>query len=388
MPPQPLASLLVRDVMTREVITAQEEETLSEVLGRMRAAEVHEIPAVGRRNALMGMVSYSQLLRRRTLPLTTKVQHLLVRTPEVRETDSVASVAEILISSGFRAVPVTEDGILKGIVSRTDIVRAMKELDSLSKARVREVMTRDPETILDSDTMGQARRLLLKLDERAIPVVNGHGRLVGVVGIKDFSDFMWKPRKRAKKGETVGEKLQPDPEVKSLMRSPPITVGPNDTVAGAARLMVGHDISSVIVVEEERPVGILTQVDLLGLVASYVGREEMYVQLSGLSEEDGWATDGVYEIIQKAIRRISDIVHPLMLNVHVAKHEESVDRSKYSLRARLMVDRGLYQAWDWDWDLLRATDKVMEQLERRIKKEKEMRVQGRRVRNQRGPPPR
>ncbi len=381
MPTQPFASLLVRDVMTRDVVTAGEDETLSDVLGRMREASIHEIPVVGRHDVLLGMVSYSQLLRRRSLPLTAKVAHLLVRTPEVRETDDVSSVAEVLMSSGYRAMPVTEKGTLRGIVSRTDIVRAMKEADNLAKARVTEIMTPEPETIGDSDSMSRARQLLLRLDERAIPVVDGNGKLVGVVGIKDFSDYLWKPRQKEKKGEHVGEKTPQEVEVKSLMRSPPVTVDPTASVADAARLMAEYDISSVVVVREEKPIGIVTQVDLLGLIASARRRDEIYVQLSGLGEEDGWAMDNMYDVIQKGIRRISDIVHPTMLNVHVAKHEESVARSKYSLRARLAVDRGLYHAWDWDWDLLRATDKVMDQLERRVKKDKEIRVQGRRGRN-------
>jgi ribosome-associated translation inhibitor RaiA len=118
-------------------------------------------------------------------------------------------------------------------------------------------------------------------------------------------------------------------------------------------------------------------------VASFRGREQVYVQISGLDDDEAWAYEGLYDIIQRGIRRISDIVTPTILNVHVAKHEETPTRSveahsKYSLRARMTCDNGMYYAWEHDWDLFKAMDRVMEQFERRIKKEKEMRLQGRR----------
>jgi ribosomal subunit interface protein len=363
--------------MSRDVITAEESETLSEVLGRMREQDIHEIPVIDDRRRLLGMVGYTNLLRRRNLPLTTKVSQLIVRTPQVEPGDHLSKVAELLMSSGYRAMPVAEDGFLVGIVSRTDIIKFLKDTADLRGITVSSVMTPKPHTIHHADTIAKAKQVLGSLDTRAIPVVDDQGKLVGVVGFKDFSGYLLKPKDRPEQGAVVAEKGPSQLEVKSFMRTPAITLSPDASVADAARLMAEHDISSVIVVEEGEPVGIVTQVDLMELVASLQTRDQLYVQISGLGEEEAWAYDSMYDLIQKGIRRISDIVRPTILNIHVAMHDESPDRSKYSIRARLTCDHGMYYSWEWDWDIFKALDKVMDQFERRIKKEKELRLQGR-----------
>jgi CBS domain-containing protein len=52
--------------------------------------------------------------------------------------------------------------------------------------------------------------------------------------------------------DTVGE----------IMTRDVITVSPDETVERAVRLMVDHEIGSVVVVEADRPVGIFTERDL------------------------------------------------------------------------------------------------------------------------------
>jgi CBS domain-containing protein len=52
--------------------------------------------------------------------------------------------------------------------------------------------------------------------------------------------------------DTVGE----------IMTKDVVTVSPGDSVERAVRLMVDHEIGSVVVVEEGRPVGVFTERDL------------------------------------------------------------------------------------------------------------------------------
>ncbi len=392
MPVRPLSSYHIRDIMSKDPVTAAPEDKLSDVLGKMREHDIHDLPVVSRRNVL-GLVSLNTLIRRRNLPLTTKVGNLLVRAPEVRPNDDLPTVAEILMSSGYRTVPVMEDSRLVGIVSRTDVVKVLPQVEGIKDVTVEGIMSPNTQTVKEEDTLPQARKILLSLDERAIPVVDGEDRLVGVVGLKDFTEYLWKPKERATTGEQRGEKIPLNLEVKSIMRRPPLTVGERATVAEAAALMDRHRISIVIVARDGRILGIVSQADLMELVASFRGRDQLYVQISGLDEDEAWAYEGLYDIIQKGIRRVSDIVTPSILNVHVARHEETPSRtvearSKYSLRARMTCASGMYYAWEHDWDLFKAMDRVMEQFERRIKKEKEMRLQGRRAAQERRTPPR
>jgi citrate synthase len=60
---------------------------------------------------------------------------------------------------------------------------------------------------------------------------------------------------------------RPGGTVGSLMSAPPVTATPQDTVADAASRMREYAVGSVIVVEDGRPVGILTERDLVRVAA-------------------------------------------------------------------------------------------------------------------------
>lgn len=374
----------VKDLMSRKPMVAGPDDEVSRVLGMMKQHDIHEVPVV-EDDRLLGMVSYTTLLRRRNLPMTTKIDSLLIRPPRIEEEDPLPQVAEILMSSGYRAVPVATDDRLVGLISRTDLMRAIARSENFSRLRVGEVMTPEPQVVGEEDTVLRARELMRELDERALPVVDDSGKLVGVVGLKDLVMALVRPRKKETRGDVVGEKTTVDVEVRGIMSVPPITITPEKSAAEAAMLMERSNISSVVVVEEGRePVGIVTQVDLLERVAALRTREEAFVQISGLDEDDWWTYEILYSVIGRGLRRIANIVRPTILNVHVLTHRARGDRIKYSMGARLSTENGLYVARDFDWDPSLAMHKVMDQFERRIKKEKDQMVDSRKHRRYRG----
>ncbi len=56
--------------------------------------------------------------------------------------------------------------------------------------------------------------------------------------------------------------------VQEIMSHPVITASPSETVAEAAQRMREHKVGSVVVAEENRPLGILTERDLVKVAAS------------------------------------------------------------------------------------------------------------------------
>jgi CBS domain-containing protein len=364
----------VRDVMSTDPRTTAPGETLSDALAVMRRHDFHEMP-VTRDGELVGMISYATVLQRRNLPLTTRVDSILVRPPRVEPEDPLTQIAEFLIASGYRGIPVVEDDTLVGLISRSDVVGALAGAEEFAELPVGDIMTPDPQAVEEGASLGKARELMRSLDERSVPVVDAQGRLTGVIGLKDMVEALTrgKPR-RATQGERAGRKISFEVEVQSVMNAPAITIDPDGTGAEAAALMQEHNISTVVVVENGLPVGIVTQVDLLEQVVAVRRREEVLVQISGLEEDDWWTYETLYAIIGRGLRKIRDIARPTVFNVHVVTHQNRGDRSKYSIRARLGTEHGLLVARDYDWDAGQAMHKVMAQLERRIKQEKDRKV--------------
>lgn len=370
-----ITSLRAGDVMSRKLVTASPEDTLSDVLGKMKKHDIHEIPVVIKRK-LVGMVSYNTLTKRRSLPLSTKVEHIMVAPPRIKESDTVPEVAEMMMSTGSRAIPVATKRKLLGIISRTDLIESVRGMDALSEADVASIMSHSPQCVLETHTLQHARSLMKDLDERSVPVCESSGKLVGVVGIKDLASYFARERESETSGDYAGEKEPLEVKIGSLMRTPPITVPPDAKLSEAVDLMLKKDVSSILVTENRQPIGILTQVDVIEFIASHKKTMEVFVQITGLEEEPE-VYDVMYERIQKTIDRIGGIVTPKSLSIHVAQHRSKGDTAKYTMRARLSTDKGLFYAKHFDWNIHRTLDEIMDQIEDFVKEDKERRLDAR-----------
>src|SRR5262245_44067987 len=79
--------------------------------------------------------------------------------------------------------------------------------------------------------------------------------------------------------------------VADVMSSPPVTAVPSETVAEAAARMADHRVGSVVVVDGDRPIGILTERDLVRFGASGASSEGTKVSEWMTEEPDCVAPD-------------------------------------------------------------------------------------------------
>jgi acetoin utilization protein AcuB len=107
-------------------------------------------------------------------------------TPE----DSLAHALRLTREHHIRHLPVVRNGALEGILSDRDIRTAMPSAVTVADAEraaflertpVGEVMTRDVITAGPLDTIEDAARELCRHRIGALPVVDAHGRLLGIV---------------------------------------------------------------------------------------------------------------------------------------------------------------------------------------------------------------
>lgn len=103
-----------------------------------------------------------------------------------RET-SLQEVAALMREGDMGAVPVVENGKLVGIVTDRDIVvRAVAEGKDFSLA-VGEVMTNEIFASKENDFVFEAIRLMGDKQVRRIPVINDEGELVGIIAMADVA---------------------------------------------------------------------------------------------------------------------------------------------------------------------------------------------------------
>ncbi|MEU8251328.1 CBS domain-containing protein [Nonomuraea sp. NPDC048916] len=132
---------------------------------------------------------------------------------------------------------------------------------------VREVMSSPVVTVLRTDPVRRAIRVLHGHDITAAPVVDAGGRLVGVVSELDLlrGEFEPDPRASARPVETSAE--PPPRQVSEVMTGEVVTVTETTDVTKAIDLMVGKRIKSLPVLRGDEIVGMVSRRDLMAMLA-------------------------------------------------------------------------------------------------------------------------
>jgi CBS domain-containing protein len=366
-----IEELLVKDVMSSSAVTATKGETLSEVISRMKKDHLREIPVL-EGNKPVGLVSYSSFLLRRSLPLSSKVEQVMHPAPRLEEDMPITKAVEEMMASGVRGAPVVRNEKMVGFVSRTDVIKVLPNVEQLKNKKVSEFMTKNPQFVTEKESVRRAQMLMKGLMEKSLPVVDSSGRLVGAVSMHEVMDIIWSPKSSKPYNELVGsDKEPPDIAVGSIMSRPAISVSPSDSIGKVASLMLEKGLATIFVHEGERLVGVVSQADLMEQVISLKKREGVYVQITGLVEEDPDVYNVLYDQIEKAMNRIDKIQFPRVFTVHIQTYHSEGMRSKYSIHGRLTTDRSMYYASQTDWNLYKTMDALLNHLEKTVKREHE-----------------
>ena len=119
-----------KDLMTTHVVTVNTEDTLDHAITLMVRHRISGLPVVDRENRAVGVISEFDLLELicEGQGEQNAVSHYM--SPEVfsvAEDDSWVAVADVFRSKHFRRLPVLRDGKLVGIITRHDLVRAIRD---------------------------------------------------------------------------------------------------------------------------------------------------------------------------------------------------------------------------------------------------------------------
>ncbi|MBU1347855.1 MAG: CBS domain-containing protein [Alphaproteobacteria bacterium] len=101
--------------------------------------------------------------------------------------DTLQQAAARMASGDFGFLPVADGDALAGTITDRDIAVRAVALGKPVSTPVTEVMTTGATTVLDTDHLQSALDLMGGGQIRRLPVIDKHGKLVGVVSLGDLS---------------------------------------------------------------------------------------------------------------------------------------------------------------------------------------------------------
>lgn len=138
--------MLVKDVMTRDPITVVPSVGIKAAMTKLAFAGITSMPVVDEEQRLCGVVSEADLIRdvaddprAHERPVTIRpvdpprtVDDVYTRSPvAVGPQDDVTAAVDLMTRKGFKSLPVVDRERLVGVVSRSDVVRALARDDDV-----------------------------------------------------------------------------------------------------------------------------------------------------------------------------------------------------------------------------------------------------------------
>lgn len=148
--------MLIRDIMTKEVITVAEEDTVEKCAKLLNNYDLSGLPVVDNEGYVTGIITEGDLLKHN---------------------------AEVEVPAFLE--------ILGGIIYLSDPNKYLSDVRKSMGRYVKTVMTEDVETIAVHEKVEVAAKILTKKKIKRLPVIDEEAKLVGIVSRKDVMNHLF-----------------------------------------------------------------------------------------------------------------------------------------------------------------------------------------------------
>lgn len=274
--------LNVGDVMSKEVATVCPDEIVISAAKIMSDKKISCLVVTDHAN-VVGIITETDVLRRvgskdKFIFRTRLSQIMSSPVKSVPPDLSVLEAGKIMGVRHIKRLPILKDGKLVGIVTQTDLVRALTSYGLWRD--ISEIMSRDIAGIQRNTSVAEAAEIMTSRKISCIMVKDGDD----VVGVLTEKDLL---------GRVVA--LQRDPantRMEEVMSSPVTTVPYNLSVFSAGRLMEDMNIRRLVVMKDKKFCGVITQTDIFMAVRNKLqAEEEKNLRLLEESKSNIYRTD-------------------------------------------------------------------------------------------------
>ena len=175
---------LVKDYMTKDVVTADVPCGRDDVLRILKRTGISGVPVVqGKNKVLLGIVTRKDILRN---PEENQIALLMTPNPIIIGPEApLSEAAELIVKHNVRRLPVVDGDKLVGILSVSDMIGAVAK--DGSKTEVKEgFISKNTFAIWEETPLPVVVKIMELAGVDAMPILNSENKLTGIISERDL----------------------------------------------------------------------------------------------------------------------------------------------------------------------------------------------------------
>jgi predicted transcriptional regulator len=261
-----------------------------------------------------------------------KIEKFADRVPVLDDSTSINQAIANFYYSAKKFLPYSKENKIIGVIKREKLLSTILSLHLLSKYDVNLIATSPVISIDSNSNAAQARKLMLDNHINKLAVTENE-KLFGILTDKNMNSEVEVNSER-QEGKVDNKFSLSNIKVSSICEKNLYTINKTDPIDLAIKLLLEKDISSLFIMKNQVPVGIVTTRDIFELVLANTNISKDNIIISGLDDSTKEYEDEIREELQKLMDNVNKFhgmqTHYLSLNIK--KHKEK----NYEIKARLI----------------------------------------------------
>jgi len=259
----------VMKLMKRDVITVRKAERVLHALRLMKKMKISRIVVVDEKDRAMGIVTESNVMdrlgayRMRKIPpsqilVSSVMSENLISTSIY---DDVSHAAKLMIENGISGLPVLFGEDLVGIITKTDIVAALSEVEGFKAI---DVMEKKVKVMSPKTRVIQVRQSMLKSGIEYVVIVD-KDKVLGIITDRDIV-YGLSSIKMSGKWRHLEEALD-NFFVMDIMKEWIPVASPEDDLRDVVNILVKEHMKAIPIISEEKLIGCVSKTSITRAVA-------------------------------------------------------------------------------------------------------------------------
>lgn len=272
-----------QDLLQKNYPTVDVKDTIAQLKATFKKIKHHSALVFDGKKYL-GVVSKRFLLNSRIDPTNMKVGNIIKKrsksktqfyVPTLEPETDLRKICKLMATSDSHILPVMKKNQVIGIVTIKDVLTAIA--DEYKNATCEELSNK-PTCAKGTDNLDTALDIFSRQGIDHLPIIDDQNRLAGMVSLTDLIDSpnIWnlkaqkisgaaKHQQGKKTGYGGRDKLKAtNLPIKNFLSKKPICCTPPETkISNAVKQMKEQNVTTIILVKYDQPVGIMTAKDLL-----------------------------------------------------------------------------------------------------------------------------